>query len=159
MVGAMPTAIRSGEPFSGCLLVRRKSISYKRQPENPMQRLFPLLLALLASIAFAQAPKSKIMPQDNLPTAILIAESPIAADGGSMLLQTQTASGKKRSYLRLRSLDAQGTTDYNRLTDDSGHTLTAAEKAALFARLRELRPKLDDSGKHYLDNFLDETPR
>ena len=74
-----------------------------------------------------------------------------------MLLQTQTASGKKRSYLRLRSLDAQGTTDYNRLTDDSGHTLTAAEKAALFARLRELRTTLDDSGKRYLDEFLNET--
>ena len=99
------------------------------------------------------------MPKNTLPSAILIDESPVAADGGSMLLQTQTASGKKRSYLRLRSLDAQGTTDYNRLTDDSGHTLTAAEKAALFARLRQLRPKLDDSGKHYLDNFLDETPR
>ena len=99
------------------------------------------------------------MPKDTLPTAILIDESPIAADGGSLLLQTQTASGAKRHYLRLRSLDAQGMPDYNRLTDDSGHTLTAVEKAALFARLRELRPKLDDSGKHYLDHFLDETPR
>ena len=99
------------------------------------------------------------MPKDTLPTAILIDESPIAANGGSMLLQTQTASGKKRNYLRLRSLDAQDTPDYNRLTDDSGHTLTAAEKAALFARLRELRAKLDNDGKHYLDNFLDETPR
>ena len=124
-----------------------------------MKSLFPLLLALLASFAFAQAPESRAMPKDTLPIAILIDESPVAADGGSMLLQTQTASGKKRSYLRLRSLDTQGTPDYNRLTDDSGHTLTAAEKAALFARLRELRPKLDDSGKHYLDNFLDETPR
>ena len=124
-----------------------------------MKSLFPLLLALLASFAFAQAPESRAMPKDTLPIAILIDESPIAADGGSMLLQTQTASGKKRSYLRLRSLDTQGTPDYNRLTDDSGHTLTAAEKAALFARLRQLRPKLDDSGKHYLDNFLDETPR
>ena len=124
-----------------------------------MQSLFPLLLALLASVAFAQAPKNKAMPKDNLPTAILIAESPIAADGGSLLLQTQTASGAKHHYLRLRSLDAQGTPNYNRLTDDSGHTLTAAEKAALFARLRELRPKLDDSGKHYLDHFLDEMPR
>jgi len=28
-----------------------------------------------------------------------------------------------------------------------------------FARLRELRVKLDNDGKHYLDNFLDETPR
>jgi hypothetical protein len=99
------------------------------------------------------------MPKNTLPSAILIDESPVAADGGSMLLQTQTASGKKRSYLRLRSLDAQGTTDYNRLTDDSGHTLTAAEKAALFARLRELRTTLDDSGKRYLDEFLDETPQ
>ena len=99
------------------------------------------------------------MPKDTLPTAILIDESPVAADGGSMLLQTQTASGKKRSYLRLRSLDARGTPDYNRLTDDSGHTLTTAEKVALFARLRELRVKLDNDGKHYLDNFLDETPR
>ena len=124
-----------------------------------MQSLFPLLLALTASFAHAQAPESHAMPKDTLPTAILIDESPVAADGGSMLLQTQTASGKKRSYLRLRSLDARGTHAYNRLTDDSGHTLTAAEKAALFARLRELRPKLDDSGKHYLDNFLDETPR
>ncbi|WP_369587888.1 hypothetical protein [Kingella oralis] len=124
-----------------------------------MQSLFPLLLALTASFAHAQAPESHAMPKDTLPTAILIDESPIAADGGSMLLQTQTASGKKRSYLRLRSLDAQGTPDYNRLTDDSGHTLTAAEKAALFARLRQLRAKLDNDGKHYLDNFLDETPR
>lgn len=99
------------------------------------------------------------MPKNTLPTAILIDESPVAADGGSMLLQTQTASGKKRSYLRLRSLDAQGTPDYNRLTDDSGHTLTAAEKAALFARLRELRTTLDDGGKRYLDKFLDETPQ
>ena len=100
------------------------------------------------------------MPKDTLPTAILIDESPIAADGGSMLLQTQTASGAKRSYLRHRSLDARGTHAYNRLTDDSGHMLTAAEKAALFARLRELRAKLDDSGKrYYLDDFLDETPR
>ena len=123
-----------------------------------MQSLFPLLLALLASVAFAQAPKNKVMPKDNLPTAILIAESPIAADGGSMLLQTRTVSGKKRSYLRLRSLDVRGTPDYNRLSDDRGRTLTAAEKAALFARLRELRSKLDDSGKHYLDDFLDETP-
>jgi hypothetical protein len=124
-----------------------------------MKSLFPLLLALLASFAFAQAPESHAMPKDTLPTAILIDESPIAADGGSMLLQTRTALGKKRSYLRLRSLDAQGTPDYNRLTDDSGHTLTTAEKAALFARLRELRVKLDNDGKHYLDNFLDETPR
>ena len=124
-----------------------------------MQSLFPLLLALLASVAFAQAPESHAMPKDNLPTAILIAESPIAADGGSMLLQTQTASGAKRHYLRLRSLDARGTHAYNRLTDDSGHTLTAAEKAALFARLRELRTTLDDSGKRYLDEFLDETPQ
>ena len=124
-----------------------------------MQSLFPLLLALTASFAHAQAPESHAMPKDTLPTAILIDESPIAADGGSMLLQTQTASGKKRSYLRLRSLDAQDTPDYNRLTDDSGHTLTADEKAALFARLRELRAKLDNDGKHYLDNFLDETPR
>ena len=99
------------------------------------------------------------MPKDTLPTAILIDESPIAADGGSLLLQTQTASGAKRHYLRLRSLDARGTHAYNRLTDDSGHTLTAAEKAALFARLRQLRVKLDNDGKHYLDNFLDETPR
>ena len=99
------------------------------------------------------------MPKNALPTAILIADSDTFLDGGSMLLQTQTASGKKRSYLRLRSLDAQGTPDYNRLTDDSGHTLTTAEKAALFARLRELRVKLDNDGKHYLDNFLDETPR
>ena len=155
----MPTAIRSGKPFSGCLLVRRKSISYKRQPENPMQRLFPLLLALLASVAFAQAPKNKAMPKDNLPTAILIADSAIFLDGGSMLLQTQTASGAKRSYLRHRSLEAQGTPAYNRLSDDSGHTLSAAEKAALFARLHELRATLDDSGKRYLDNFLDETPK
>ena len=124
-----------------------------------MQSLFPLLLALTASFAHAQAPESHAMPKDTLPTAILIDESPIAADGGSMLLQTQTASGKKRSYLRLRSLDTQGTPDYNRLTDDSGHTLTTAEKAALFARLRQLRAKLDNDGKHYLDNFLDETPR
>ena len=99
------------------------------------------------------------MPKDTLPTAILIDESPIAADGGSMLLQTRTALGKKRSYLRLRSLDAQGTPDYNRLTDDSGHTLTTAEKVALFARLRELRTTLDDSGKRYLDEFLNETPQ
>lgn len=124
-----------------------------------MQSLFPLLLALLASVAFAQAPESHAMPKDNLPTAILIAESPIAADGGSLLLQTQTASGAKRHYLRLRSLDVQGTPDYNRLSDDSGHMLTAAEKAALFARLRELHPTLDNDGKRYLDNFLDETPK
>ena len=124
-----------------------------------MQFVFPLLLALAASFAHTQAPESRAMPKDTLPIAILIDESPVAADGGSMLLQTQTASGKKRSYLRLRSLDAQGTSDYNRLTDDSGHTLTAAEKAALFARLHELRAKLDNDGKHYLDNFLDETPR
>lgn len=124
-----------------------------------MQFVFPLLLALTASFAHAQAPESRAMPKDTLPIAILIDESPVAADGGSMLLQTQTASGKKRSYLRLRSLDAQGTPDYNRLTDDSGHTLTAAEKAALFARLRELRATLDDDGKRYLDDFLDETPR
>ena len=139
--------------------MRRKSISYKRQPENPMQRLFPLLLALLASIAFAQAPESRAMPKDNLPTAILIDDSPIAADGGSMLLQTQTASGAKRSYLRHRSLEAQGTPAYNRLTDNHGHTLTTAEKAALFARLRELRATLDNDGKRYLDDFLDETPK
>ena len=97
------------------------------------------------------------MPKNALPTAILIADSDTFLDGDSMLLQTQTASGKKRSYLRLRSLDAQGTPDYNRLTDDSGQTLTAAEKAALFARLRELRTTLDDSGKRYLDEFLNET--
>ena len=139
--------------------MRRKSISYKRQPENPMQRLFPLLLALLASIAFAQAPESRAMPKDNLPTAILIDDSPIAADGGSMLLQTQTASGAKRSYLRHRSLEAQGTPAYNRLSDDNGHMLTAAEKATLFARLRELRATLDNDGKRYLDDFLDETPK
>ena len=124
-----------------------------------MKSLFPLLLALLASFAFAQAPESRAMPKDTLPIAILIDESPVAADGGSMLLQTQTASGKKRSYLRLRSLDAQGTPDYNRLTDDSGQTLTAAEKSALFARLHELRATLDNDGKRYLDEFLDETPR
>ena len=124
-----------------------------------MQSLFPLLLALTASFAHAQAPESHAMPKDTLPTAILIDESPIAADGGSMLLQTQTASGKKRSYLRLRSLDAQGTTDYNRLTDDSGQTLTAAEKSALFARLHELRATLDNDDKRYLDEFLDETPQ
>ena len=124
-----------------------------------MQSLFPLLLDLAASSAHAQPPKSHAMPKDALPVAILIDESPIAADGGSMLLQTQTASGKKRSYLRLRSLDAQGTPDYNRLTDDSGQTLTAAEKSALFARLRQLRTTLDDSGKRYLDEFLDETPQ
>ena len=99
------------------------------------------------------------MPKNTLPTAILIADSDTFLDGGSMLLQTQTASGAKRSYLRLRNLDTQGTPDYNRLTDDSGHTLTAAEKAALFARLRELRTTLDDSGKRYLDEFLDETPQ
>ena len=139
--------------------MRRKSISYKRQPENPMQRLFPLLLALLASVAFAQAPKNKAMPKDNLPTAILIDESPIAADGGSMMLRIQTASGAKRSYLRHRSLEAQGTPAYNRLSDDNGHMLTAAEKATLFARLRELRATLDNDGKRYLDNFLDETPK
>ena len=124
-----------------------------------MQSLFPLLLALTASFAHAQAPESHAMPKDTLPTAILIDESLVAADGGSMLLQTQTASGAKRSYLRLRSLDAQGTPAYNRLSDDSGHTLSAAEKAALFARLRELRPTLDNDGKRYLDDFLDETPK
>ena len=124
-----------------------------------MQSLFPLLLALAVSCTIAQAPESHAMPKDTLPTAILIDESPIAADGGSMLLQTRTALGKKRSYLRLRSLDAQGTPDYNRLTDDSGHTLTTAEKVALFARLRELRTTLDDSGKRYLDEFLNETPQ
>lgn len=124
-----------------------------------MQSVFLLLLALAAPFALAQPPKSHAMPKDTLPVAILIDESPIAADGGSMLLQTQTASGAKRSYLRLRNLDTQGTPDYNRLTDDSGHTLTAAEKAALFARLRELRTTLDDSGKRYLDEFLDETPQ
>ena len=124
-----------------------------------MKSLSPLLLALTASFAHAQALESRAMPKDTLSVAILIDESPVAADGGSLLLQTQTASGKKRSYLRLRSLDAQGTPDYNRLTDDSGHTLTAAEKAALFARLRQLRAKLDNDGKHYLDDFLDETPR
>ena len=122
-----------------------------------MKSLSPLLLALTASFAHAQALESRAMPKDTLPVAILIDESPVAADGGSLLLQTQTASGKKRSYLRLRSLDAQGTPDYNRLTDDSGQTLTAAEKAALFARLRELRTTLDDSGKRYLDEFLNET--
>ena len=99
------------------------------------------------------------MPKNTLPTAILIADSDTFLDGGSMLLQTQTASGKKRSYLRLRSLDAQGTPDYNRLTDDSGQTLIAAEKSALFARLHELRATLDNDGKLYLDEFLDETPR
>ena len=124
-----------------------------------MKSLLSLLLVLAVSCAIAQTPQSHAMPKDTLPTAILIDESPIAADGGSLLLQTQTASGAKRSYLRLRSLDARGTHAYNRLTDDSGHTLTAAEKAALFARLRQLRVKLDNDGKHYLDNFLDETPR
>ena len=124
-----------------------------------MQSLFPLLLALTASFAHAQAPESHAMPKDTLPTAILIDESPIAADGGSMLLQTQTASGAKRSYLRHRSLEAQGTPAYNRLTDNHGHMLTAAEKAALFARLRELRATLDNDGKRYLDDFLDETPK
>ena len=124
-----------------------------------MQSLFPLLLVLAVSCAIAQTPQSHAMPKDTLPTAILIDESPIAADGGSLLLQTQTASGAKRHYLRLRSLDAQGTHAYNRLTDDSGHTLTATEKAALFARLRELRTTLDDSGKRYLDEFLNETPQ
>ena len=122
-----------------------------------MKSLSPLLLALTASFTHAQAPESRAMPKDTLPVAILIDESPVAADGGSMLLQTQTASGAKRHYLRLRSLDARGTHAYNRLTDDSGHTLTAAEKAALFARLRELRTTLDDSGKRYLDEFLNET--
>ena len=122
-----------------------------------MKSLSPLLLALTASFAHAQALESRAMPKDTLSVAILIDESPVAADGGSLLLQTQTASGKKRSYLRLRSLDAQGTPDYNRLTDDSGQTLTAAEKVALFARLRELRTTLDDSGKRYLDEFLNET--
>ena len=122
-----------------------------------MQSLFPLLLALTASFTHAQAPEIRAMPKDTLPVAILIDESPVAADGGSMLLQTQTASGAKRHYLRLRSLDARGTHAYNRLTDDSGHTLTAAEKTALFARLRELRTTLDDSGKRYLDEFLNET--
>ena len=123
-----------------------------------MKSLSPLLLALTASFTHAQAPESRAMPKDTLPVAILIDESPVAADGGSMLLQTQTASGAKRGYLRLRSLDARGSTpDYNRLTDDSGHTLTAAEKVALFARLRELRTTLDDSGKRYLDEFLNET--
>ena len=124
-----------------------------------MQSLFPLLLALTASFAHAQAPESRAMPKDTLPAAILIADSDTFLDGDSMLLQTQTASGKKRSYLRLRSLDAQGTPDYNRLTDDSGQTLTAAEKSALFARLHELRATLDNDGKRYLDEFLDETPR
>lgn len=124
-----------------------------------MQSLFPLLLVLAVSCAIAQTPQSHAMPKDTLPTAILIDESPIAADGGSLLLQTQTASGAKRHYLRLRSLDTRGTHAYNRLTDDSGHTLTAAEKAALFARLRELRTTLDDSGKRYLDEFLNETPQ
>ena len=122
-----------------------------------MKSLSPLLLALTASFTHAQAPESHAMPKDTLPVAILIDESPVAADGGSMLLQTQTASGAKRGYLRLRSLDARGTPDYNRLADDSGHTLTAAEKVALFARLRELRTTLDDSGKRYLDEFLNET--
>ena len=124
-----------------------------------MQSVFLLLLALAVSCAIAQTPQSHAMPKDTLPPAILIDESPIAADGGSLLLQTQTASGAKRHYLRLRSLDARGTHAYNRLTDDSGHTLTAAEKAALFARLRELRTTLDDSGKRYLDEFLNETPQ
>ncbi|WP_325198631.1 hypothetical protein [Kingella oralis] len=41
-----------------------------------MQSLFPLLLALLASVAFAQTPQSHAMPKDTLPTAILIDESP-----------------------------------------------------------------------------------
>ena len=122
-----------------------------------MKSLSPLLLALTASFTHAQAPEIRAMPKDTLPVAILIDESPVAADGGSMLLQTQTASGAKRHYLRLRSLDARGTHAYNRLTDDSGHTLTAAEKTALFARLRELRTTLDDSGKRYLDEFLNET--
>ena len=122
-----------------------------------MKSLLSLLLVLAVSCAIAQTPQSHAMPKDTLPTAILIDESPIAADGGSLLLQTQTASGAKRGYLRLRSLDARGTPDYNRLTDDSGHTLTAAEKVALFARLRELRTTLDDSGKRYLDEFLNET--
>ena len=122
-----------------------------------MKSLFLLLLALAPPLAAAQ-PESRAMPQNTLPVAILLDESPIAADGGSMLLQTRTVSGKKRSYLRLRGLDVRGTPDYNRLSDDRGRTLTAAEKAALFARLRELRSKLDDSGKHYLDDFLDETP-
>ena len=124
-----------------------------------MKSLLSLLLVLAVSCAIAQTPQSHAMPKDTLPTAILIDESPIAADGGSLLLQTQTASGKKRHYLRLHSLDARGTHAYNRLTDDSGHTLTAAEKAALFARLRELRTTLDDSGKRYLDEFLNETPQ
>ena len=124
-----------------------------------MQSLFPLLLALAVSCAIAQTPQSHAMPKNTLPTAILIADSDTFLDGGSMLLQTQTASGKKRSYLRLRSLDAQGTPDYNRLTDDSGQTLTAAEKSALFARLHELRATLDNDDKRYLDEFLDETPR
>lgn len=99
------------------------------------------------------------MPKNTLPTAILIADSDTFLDGGSLQLQTQTASGTKRHYLRLRSLDARGTPDYNRLTDDSGQTLTAAEKSALFARLHELRATLDNDGKRYLDEFLDETPR
>ena len=122
-----------------------------------MQSLFPLLLALAVSCTIAQAPESHAMPKDTLPTAILIDESPIAADGGSLLLQTQTASGAKRHSLRLSSIDAHGTHAYKRLTDDSGHTLTTAEKVALFARLRELRTTLDDSGKRYLDEFLNET--
>lgn len=124
-----------------------------------MKPLLPLLIALSATFATAQTHESRAMPQDTLPVAILIDDSDTFLDGGSLLLQTQTASGAKRSYLRHRSLDAQGTPDYNRLTDDSGHTLTSAEKAALFARLRELRPTLDNDGKDFLDGFLDETPR
>ncbi len=124
-----------------------------------MQFVFSLLLALAASFAHTQAPESRAMPQDTLPAAILITDSDTFLDGGSLQLQTQTASGTKRHYLRLRSLDARGTPDYNRLTDDSGQTLTAAEKSALFARLHELRATLDNDGKRYLDEFLDETPR
>lgn len=161
--GARTATIRSLKslfrlPFD-CTAARHLPHNIGSLKKPTMKPLLPLLLALLIPFATAQAPKKHTMPQDTLPTAILIDDSPIAADGGSMLLQTQTASGAKRSYLRLRSLDVQGTPDYNRLTNDSGHTLTTAEKAALFARLRELRAKLDDSGKRYLDDFLDETPR
>ena len=59
-----------------------------------MKSLFLLLLALAPPLAAAQ-PESRAMPQNTLPVAILLDESPIAADGGSYAAANPNCIGQK----------------------------------------------------------------
>ena len=88
-----------------------------------------------------------------MPVSIL---ATAAAADGSLGFEGLNPQGAVSWYMVHRSLSDRGSAGYNALTCD-GQTLDGAERAALFARMRQIRDASEDAQlRGFIDQFMGE---